>query len=279
MGWTITPSLPHFTAAAGGFLERRPAEHTVLRTVCGTLARRGTDAYGPRPPLFGWWREGEQGPVEAAFLQTPPHPPLLARGPEQAARELAAAWDGPLEGARGEAETVRAFGAAWQERTGAVPRVVREERLHRLAALTPRDPAPPGRARIAGPADLDLLLRWHTEFARDIGAPADDMARGVPDALRRGGRTLWEVDGEPAAMAGSTSPEDGAIRVVAVYTPPALRGRGYAGAVTAAVSQAALDAGAEDVLLFTDLANPVSNHVYRRLGYVPVRDQLVVAFG
>ncbi|MFJ2955563.1 GNAT family N-acetyltransferase [Streptomyces sp. NPDC087270] len=279
MGWTFTPSVAEFTAAAGGFLDRHPLETNVLRTVCGTLRRRGPDAYGAQPPVFGWWRTGDEGAVQAAFLRTPPYPPLLAPGTRQSSRELAAGWEGPLDGARGDADAVRAFGEAWRERTGAAPRVVREQRLHRLGALTPRSPAPPGRARVAGERDLGLLLRWHQEFARDIGEPMPGAERVVADALRFGGRVLWEVDGEPVAMAGMTSPEDGAVRVVAVYTPAALRGRGYAGAVTAAVSRAALDTGARDVVLFTDLANPVSNHVYRRLGYVPVRDQLVVAFG
>ncbi|MCL2729993.1 MAG: GNAT family N-acetyltransferase, partial [Actinomycetia bacterium] len=91
--------------------------------------------------------------------------------------------------------------------------------------------------------------------------------------------TLWELpDGQPVAMAGSTVPAAGAVRVVAVYTPQALRGRGYAGAVVAAVSRAALDAGASDVLLVTDLANPVSNALYEKLGYRPVRDALELDF-
>ena len=44
-----------------------------------------------------------------------------------------------------------------------------------------------------------------------------------------------------------------------------------------AVSQAALDAGAQ-VVLFTDLANPTINALYVRLGYRPVADRLMLAF-
>ena len=62
-----------------------------------------------------------------------------------------------------------------------------------------------------------------------------------------------------------------------VRTPPEERGRGFAGAVTSAVSRAALDAGAEQVLLFTDLANPTSNALYRRLGYRPLGDHAALA--
>ncbi|MEU8438766.1 GNAT family N-acetyltransferase [Streptomyces sp. NPDC029216] len=57
-----------------------------------------------------------------------------------------------------------------------------------------------------------------------------------------------------------------------VYTPSHLRGRGYASAVTAAVTQDALNNGADNVLLFTDLANPISNALYQYLGYRPVAD-------
>jgi predicted GNAT family acetyltransferase len=44
------------------------------------------------------------------------------------------------------------------------------------------------------------------------------------------------------------------------------------------VSQAALDAGARDVVLFTDLANPTSNALYQRLGYRPVADRVEWSF-
>jgi predicted GNAT family acetyltransferase len=68
------------------------------------------------------------------------------------------------------------------------------------------------------------------------------------------------------------------VRLGPVYTPPEHRGRGYGAAVTAAVSHAALDAGASYVVLFTDLANPTSNALYRRLGYQPVEDRVVLEF-
>jgi predicted GNAT family acetyltransferase len=79
-------------------------------------------------------------------------------------------------------------------------------------------------------------------------------------------------------MAGLTRMAAGQVRVGPVYTPPRLRGKGYGGAVTAAVSQAARDAGASQVLLFTDLANPTSNALYQRLGYQPVEDRAIWSF-
>ena len=37
--------------------------------------------------------------------------------------------------------------------------------------------------------------------------------------------------------------------------------------------------GTPDVVLYTDLANPTSNALYRRIGYRPVEDRTVLAFG
>ncbi len=79
-------------------------------------------------------------------------------------------------------------------------------------------------------------------------------------------------------MAGHTREVAGMVRVAPVYTPPGLRTRGYAAAVTAAVSRAVRDAGATDVVLFTDLDNPTSNALYQRLGYRPIHDRVRLSF-
>jgi predicted GNAT family acetyltransferase len=90
---------------------------------------------------------------------------------------------------------------------------------------------------------------------------------------------LWEADGVPVAMAGRSATVLGQAEIAfPVYTPRPSRGRGYAGAVTAAAGRAAIAAGASQVLLFTDLANPTSNALYPRIGYRPVGDFLSVAW-
>jgi predicted GNAT family acetyltransferase len=48
--------------------------------------------------------------------------------------------------------------------------------------------------------------------------------------------------------------------------------------VTVAASQWALDAGAQRVVLFTDLANPTTNRLYPRIGYRPVHDAVELRF-
>ena len=276
MTWHITGSVEEFQRTAGDFLRSRPVEHTVPLTLVDTLRERGPHFYGPEDPIFGWWRrDGER--VAGAFLQTPPFPLLLTTAP--AVPQLVELLAGrPLPGVNALAADAAEFAAAWRQVTGSRTEPGMRTRLYRLGELTPPDPGPPGAARVAGAGDRDLLLDWLTAFHRDIGEERGDLPEMVGEKLSYGGLTVWEVDGVPVSMAGATRPEAGMVRVLAVYTPPELRRRGYAGAVTAVVSRSALDAGARDVVLFTDLANPTSNALYQRLGYRPVEDRTVVLF-
>ena len=93
-----------------------------------------------------------------------------------------------------------------------------------------------------------------------------------------GGELLWEVDGEPVAQAAARAVVAGMSRIGPVYTPPEHRGHGYAAAVTAAAARWALERGARQVLLYTDLANPTTNRLYPRLGFRPRYDALELRF-
>ncbi|MFF8533402.1 GNAT family N-acetyltransferase [Streptomyces sp. SAS_267] len=273
--WQLTRDLDAFLAGAGDFLRSRPAQHTVALTVTEALRRRGMGQYGKSAPVFGALER--DGTVRAAFFRTPPYrlnlTPLDERGVETLAVLLAEA-EIELPGVSADTGTVEAFTEAWGRRTGARAALLRSERLYRLGGLTPPEPAPPGRPRVADARDRDLLARWYKEFAEAIGEGAyRDGGAWADDRISYGGITLWEdPDGTPVAMAGVTPPVAGQLRVAPVYTPAPLRGRGYAGAVTAEVSRAAVAAGVQEVLLFTDLANPTSNGLYQRIGYRPVSD-------
>jgi len=279
VAWFTTESVEEYLAAAGEFLMSRLVENTVLVTVAETLRVRGMSAFGEDAPLFGWWLSAD-GAVESAFIHTPPSPVLLTRALRQAVEPLVECWPRgrPLSGVDAGEEVASAFASAWQRRTVATPHLHHRGRLYRLGSLVLPRPGPPGRPRVAALTDRDLLVAWVTAFQEETSEVVGNAAERVDDRLSYGGFTLWEVDGASVSMAGITRPAGGMVRIAPVYTPPALRRMGYAGAVTAAVSQAAVDAGAHEVLLFTDLANPTSNGVYQRLGFEPVEDRVTLLF-
>ena len=220
--------------------------------------------------------------VRGAFMHTPGFPIFLTSMSSEAAAELAgllAAARHRIPGVNAEGDAAEAFADTWRRRTGQAPTVHRRMRLHRLGALVRPDPAPEGASRAADVRDRDLLIEWFGAFAVEVDDGAtQDHAPGIDERLSYCGTTIWEAVGAPVSVAGMTRAVAGMVRVGPVYTPPALRGRGYAGGATAAASQAALDAGATDVVLYTDLANPTSNALYERLGFRPVEDRLMLSF-
>jgi hypothetical protein len=272
MTWRTTHDLDEFLTLAGGFLRAGAAANTIILTTLDNLANRGLHAYSDQDPRFGWWTE--QGAVAGAFMHTPPHPPVLTVLPDDAVAPLVDVLDG-IRQINADSGLAEAISAIWLRRTGDKAEVQRRTRLYRLDDLVPPDPGPPGAARLAVPGDFDLLREWYHLFHLEIGEGVGEQPGTIVDRIGYGGLTLWEVDSVPVAMAGRTRPSTGMIRVAPVFTPSDLRQRGYASAVTAAVSRDAQQLAGE-VLLFTDLANRISNSIYQRLGYRPVHDRWVI---
>ena len=285
MGWQTTGDVAEFLAAAGVFLRAERARNTIVLTVTETMRVNPAQSPGgdhPDParlPLFGWWTVA--GGVRGAFMHTPDFPVLLTALPAAVAADLAAQTlaGRPLPGVNAYPEAAEAFGAAWREQTGGRVAVHRRMRLYRLAGLCWPRPMPDGVPRPAGEGDVAVLTDWLNAFGREVNdMDVGDLAASIRERFSYGGLTLWEADGRPVSVAGLTRRAAGMVRVGPVYTPPELRGHGYASAATAEVSRAALVAGAEEVLLYTDLANPVSNTIYHRLGYEQVEDRVVLSF-
>jgi len=274
MVWHITKDVEEFLDAAGGFLRARPCENTVLLTAAETLRVHGPAAFGSAEPMLGWHDGGD-----AVFLRTPPHQALISGMSAEVAAELAGVLSAAgVPSADGPDAAATAFAEEWQRRTGAGWRVRRRHRLHRLGSLMPPSPLAEGSARRAVGPDRELLVDWMTTFFQEVGEEAHHVERFVDDKLAHGSLLLWEVDGRPVSMASTTRPLADMVRIQAVYTPKADRGRGYAAAATAALSRDSLDAGSAQVVLLTGLSNHTSNALYQRLGYVPMEDRSMVEF-
>jgi predicted GNAT family acetyltransferase len=258
-----------FAELAGGYLAADPYSTNVLGV---QLAR----VLGGRQPGDDdiWITVSEGGRVVGAGMHTPPFSPFISRLPAGAASAIAhelVRQDRVVPGVNGETSAVAAFASAWSELTGATASVLRSMRMYRLGELRPPTGVA-GQARRATEKDRQLVGTWFAEFHAEAtrGAPGD------PDEADRrlGARELWlwSLEDEPVSVAGHSAPATGVARVGPVYTPPAARRQGYGSAVTASATRAALESGAERVVLYTDLANPTSNAIYQHIGYVPDHD-------
>ncbi|GAA3807898.1 GNAT family N-acetyltransferase [Sphaerisporangium flaviroseum] len=269
MAWTFTSDLDEFPDAAAAWLRRDPVRNTVPLTVI----RRLQHGLWREGAMLGWLTTG--GEVRGAVLHTPPYPLLLGDIPLDSVPSLAdALGERDLSGVNGPLTQVEAFVAVCGR-----PETSRiSHRLYRLETLQ-RPPSPGGTSRLAGEADTGLAVRWMGEFQAEADplSPSDNLLPQVEERIGHGEFVLWEDGGQPVALAGFFTPIMGMSRIGPVYTPPELRRRGYGSVVTHAATRAAQEAGADLVLLFTDLANPTSNSIYQALGYRPVTDYAIIS--
>jgi GNAT superfamily N-acetyltransferase len=279
-----------FWQTAGALLAADPVRNTMVLTVLGRLRLGGR--FSDATPLFLTVHDtspdsDQPDGVIGAALCTPPFPLAVSALPMRAIEPVIdylvanGIRLGGVSGIRPEAE---AFTVSWADRTGVRPETWMEQRLYRLGELVPPTGVQ-GEATAGTTEDVGLLAGWRAEFVREIdGGQADlltraELVRQIRDSLAAGSHhVIWRVDGGPVAMATASAPQSGMSRIGPVYTPWEFRGHGYGSAVTAAASSWGLARGAEHVLLFTDLANPVSNTIYQRIGFVPVADALDVNF-
>lgn len=274
-------SVEAFLGAAGEFLGAREAEHNLIFGICSNV-QANPASYGDTPPYLAAVRHGHA--VVAAAIRTPPWRLVLSQIDHPTAIQLLAAdLDGEgLPGVQGPAGVAASFATAWSRRTGRPARMLRNLRIYRLTRVIPPVLAP-GQMTDATPADRELVAEWLQSFHDE--ALSDSPERDFEDMADRflaghGRRLVLWVDGDrPVSLTGIGGRTPNGVRIGPVYTPPELRGRGYASNLVAEASQAELDAGRRFVFLFTDLANPTANRIYQAIGYEPVGDVDEFVFG
>ena len=151
---------------------------------------------------------------------------------------------------------------------GAVERAgMREELAAPLMACT--------RAELRGPAVETAITRASAADALDV-LNVQRVAFGqapVEDAGERSDRAmLARIDGRVAAVAGWTAVIGGVSEIVGVATAEPFRGRGLAGALTAAATEAAFREGAE--LCVLSPGDDAAQRVYARAGFSRVATML-----
>jgi predicted GNAT family acetyltransferase len=263
-----------FLASAQPFFETDPFSANVIAVVAARVVATGDTAHRDRLWVTV---HGEGGHVVGLGMHTPPHPLFVSRMPQAASVELANALadDGhELSGVNGASESTSAFAETWSARTGQTSTVITAMRMYRLEKLT-RPRAAPGNAILAlTPNDVDLVANWLAAFHAEATprAPSENWSTFAQRRIAAGQIHLWQDEGNPVSLAAVSAPAAGVARIGPVYTPAALRRKGYGAAVTSEATSAATAVGAEHVVLYTDLANPTSNSIYQAIGYRPDHD-------
>lgn len=255
--WHVTEDPERWLAHVGHLLLPEPGRHSVALTQVEAVRAK------PDGTRFAWWEDS------GAAIHCPGYPAILCLAPDEALQPFADLWDVD----RISGETSLALHAGAIAAKGKVLTVLAAERLYQLGEL--HLPDVPGQLRIATSADEPLLREWFGAFVLEAGIPGrPDLRATVPDRIERGVIGVWDHDG-PQAMCGRQRAAFGCVRLGPVFTPPEHRSQGYGGAATAAMARRAQDL-ADQVVLYTDLTNPISNGLYQRLGFRPVETRAVL---
>ncbi len=262
-------SIDKFWNETQTYLRQHEAENNVLLGVLQTL-RCNPDRY--RTPSYLAMVESK-GEIVATAIRTPPHKLLLSKASDLEVLTLIAQdlQPEPLPGVSGLVPEVSTFLRSWQGLTGQSYRLLTEMSIHQLTALQ-SSIAISGHLRLVTEQDRALLMEWLSAFHTEAGLEiVEDFELIVTNQLKSQNTYLWE-DNTAVSLAGGRKFTATAGRIGPVYTPPAYRRQGYATACVAALSQKLLDEGCDCCFLLTDLANPTSNHIYRKIGYLPICD-------
>jgi GNAT superfamily N-acetyltransferase len=265
-----------FLALAKDYLVDREAEHCLMLGICEQLLSQ--PGLYKEPPYFAV--ATDEGTVYGCALQTPPWELVLSEMDARRAVDLIVedrailSDPGTLPGVTGPTALSERFATLWSQKTGMPTKLAMRERAFSLGQVIPPALAP-GRMRRARESDRDLLYQWLVDFTEEAlhgHMPGD--AGAMADRWTSGERTmqLWIDNGHPVSMCGVGSQTPHGVRIGPVYTPSDLRNRGYASNLVAQAAEAELAKGRRFVFLFTDLANPTSNHIYQELGFEGVTD-------
>jgi predicted GNAT family acetyltransferase len=228
-----------------------------------------------------WATVEKDGAIIGCAFRTPPHQLSLTEMPSEAvgllATEVHGVYGQNMPGVAGPVQAASQFAKSWQALTGDAGRVRIELRVHKLTKVHMPLDKPNGRLRQSVSEEIDLITDWLTGFVSETGMPG--QPRELAERMQASGKAyVWE-DGSPRCMVAAARETQNGACINAVYTPAINRGRGYASAAVATLSQELLLQGKIFCCLYTDVANPTANHIYRNIGFVPIRDDVHIDFG
>lgn len=128
--------------------------------------------------------------------------------------------------------------------------------------------------------DKELAKEWIQNFyksANHISLTPVKIENTVMELLKNRSLYVWE-DHIPVAMVGIVRRLANTAVLSYVYTPNQYQNQGYATTCVYALTQKVLDIGYEKCCLHADLDNPISNAVYKKIGFELIDRQCIYKY-
>ena len=259
-----------FLKKYGAYLAQHEAEHNLIFSICQNA--EGRAARGEQTGIQLTALSNDEGVVMLA-VQTPPHNLVLSRATAADVDKLAetlANQNFKFPGIVGPSDVAHLFADKWAQLTGQKSVEFMDQIIYSITKVLMPDPVE-GQMRLARPDEAKTIAGWIKEFTEDTLPKSEHISaeaalQRAQDIIGLRRMFVWDVKGKAVAQA-SYSGTDTVGRISMVYTPADERGHGYAKAVVAHLSQELLKAGKKMCCLYADARNPVSNSIYRKIGY------------
>ena len=137
--------------------------------------------------------------------------------------------------------------------------------------------------KVANHGDLEVVETFVRGFIMDCFPDDKSALDNVKTMSKRhiDNKVLYLLEdsqGQFVSMACNNRETKNSGCVSLVYTPKGQRGRGFGSTITALSSQQVLKKGKSFCNLFTDLSNPTSNHIYKKIGYIQIGESKHFSF-
>ncbi|MHA2392537.1 MAG: GNAT family N-acetyltransferase [Promethearchaeota archaeon] len=259
------------------FLLEKEIENSLQLMLLNSL-KENIARYGDIPPILCAIYEDDN--IKLVSLRTPPYNQVLSYTNDvKTIDTLVNALNKrktELPGVLGFKEAVERFANLWCEIKSVSSRIAINERLYTLVEVSEETL---GKRKFAKATESheSLILQWGREFILEaIPHRTSEMIERSLEQLKKAiseGNIFFLLDNNtPVSMVRRAGKSVNGIAINQVYTPPALRRKGYATECVAKLSNLLLEEGYEYCFLFTDLSNPTSNSIYQKIGYRPVID-------
>ena len=188
--------------------------------------------------------------------------------------------DKTLDGVNAEKEISQIFANEFCKIAGKESKVRFEMRilvLEKLAQGNLRDDVVFRKATEEDKTILKEYRRMFSEEALHESVTDEELEKKLEKHFSMGAYVL-EKDGKIVTTASSNRHLTKGKSIGNVFTPKEERGQGYAYNLVYRLSKEFLDSGLEYCVLFTDDSNPISNHVYEKIGYERRADTTEILF-
>ncbi|MFX0030600.1 MAG: GNAT family N-acetyltransferase [Candidatus Hermodarchaeota archaeon] len=259
------------------FLLKKEVENSLQISILNAL-KINMERYGKEPPILCTVSINDE--IKLVSFRTPPYNQVLSYTDELKTIDILIDTLGKttteIPGVLGFKEGAKRFNQLWCKKNKIKSKISLNERLYKLEKVAPNTL---GNKNFIKATDIyeNIILQWAREFLLEA------LPDRTPEMNKRSlehnkedideGRIFLLFDNDvPVSMArkAGKSPNGNAINLV--YTPPHLRGKGYATECVAKLSKLLLEEGNKYCFLFTDLSNPTSNSIYQKIGYRPIMD-------